>query len=1143
MGKWPDRLRAFLAELPRRRVVQTAIAYSVGSWVVIEIASVILPAFEAPAWALRTVIAACIVGFPAVLILSWIFDVTPSGLVRTDDLETDDGATGHKPDAQSGGDDPTLETTESTGVFAERRQITVLRFALHCSTDGEHKPDAEDLREVFPAVHDICKATVEQFNGYPAWANQDEGEAYFGFPVAFDHEARSAVQCAIEMQKALTDYRSESIRVGVSTAIHTGLVITEPGQDAVHERPITSEFSRLVARLLDLCSPGEILVSAPTRTLIFDFYETSEHDPLVLAGTTTATFRVSDNKDPLVYRSAGARAAEQLLGREPESALLRERWERASDGEGQAVAVIGDPGIGKSALAGSLIEFCAAQTDAIVAECACTPFNQNVALYPIVHLFRQSVIGISAPMKPDEQLDAIERFFEERDFRLAGNVPLFARLLSVPFESRYPALELPPERLKDDTIELLIELLLKRATDHPVLLVLEDLHWADATTLDLIERIINHGDRARLLLMLTYRPQLEPPWTSNADVAVLTLGTLSRSQAVELVTHAAGDMALPEPVRNKIVAHSDGVPLFLEELTKAVIESTLSVADAGDVDIPLTLHDTLMARLDRLGSAKSIAQMAAVFGREFSFEWLSALMDPLTDAFPDELEKLVESGLTYRRGRGPESRFIFKHILIQEAAYNSLLKRDREDIHSRIARLFVETFPDYGASHPQVVAVHYAGAGENALAIPQYLKAGQFALAHSAYPEAVNQLQSGMDLLPGVADGAARDGLELGLQASLGRAMTATRGYAAHEVEKRWIRAAELAARLDQPEVQVGVTMGLWQAQISQCRLNEASEQTTLLLALAEQTGDATALYPTRTAAGITHFHLGDLERAEQYFDKVTDAYGIDEHRELALKYGQDPSITCLSWHAVSSWIRGFPDLAREQIDASLARARQLDHPFTLAYALRRSIPVLRYAGDRATLDATVAELERIAAENSFAEIGGQVAFWRIILTADTQTGPGPLLQAAHIIDNYRAAGATLNLCYSLGVLAGKHLMLRDFEAARELIEDALSSAQQTGERWCISDLHRLHGDVLARRDPECSAGSTEAYQAALDAAIAQGARFFELRARLALARSLQRAGGTEDAREMLAPARGLIDGEGLPDLSTLAGLQQELHV
>ncbi len=1130
-------IRHFFRELNRRRTVQVAIAYAVAAWIIIEISSVILPAFEAPAWALQLIIATCVIGFPIALILSWIYDLTTKGLVRTADL-----------DNSVDGDGSPSRTSQSTEqIFAERRQVTVLRYTIRCSSDNGSQLDAESLREILPLIQHKCAEIIDNFNGHLSWSRQDEGEAIFGYPIALEHDARSAIQCAIELRDGIGDVKGEdecvdSTRIRLSAAIHTGQAITEFSKDKQDAGELTGEFSRIMARLLDLAPPGAVVINKPTYVLVRDFYDLQKHEDVQSGQSTNETYIVDKERDALIYRSDFSLPSGHILGRDHEIALLKDRWERAVTGTGQTVSIVGEPGIGKSALVHKMIEFCSTYRDAVIAECNCTPFNQNVSLYPIAHLFRYSLLGLTSATKPEDQLTSIEEFLTRREFEVEEAAPLLARFLSIPFESRYPPIDLSPEQIKETTLELIIQLLLKRAHAQPVLLIIEDLHWSDVTTLDLIERIIDHGPEARLLFLLTYRPELDPAWSTRTDVTRVSLANLTPDQAVELVRNASADAELSIEIQQKIVAHSDGVPLFLEELTRAVIDTASESGSMDSIDIPTTLQDTLMARLDRLGRAKRVAQKAAIFGREFSFQWIEALMKMDAKSLQEDLKTLVASGLTYRRGKRSDSRFIFKHALIQEAASSSLLRRDRHQIHQEIATLFSETFADYGAGHPQIVAWHYACAGSNEKAIPLYIKAAQSAQEHSAYPEAVNQLQAGLDLISGVPQSRSRDTLELSLQAGLARVMTATQGYAADEVEQRWLRAIELASELGDTGNQVGLMMGQWQSQISQGHLLQALEQSNKMLQLVHLADLSSSAYPIQTAAGITQFHLGELAQAELYFEQLSNEYEIDKNRQLALTYGQDPFAACLAWYAISSWLRGFPEKARQQISTAVDQARSLEHPFSLAYVLRRSLTLLYYAKDEQAMQTTIAELEQLAGENSFSEVLVQANFWHSITGYKQSINSSKIHHASDIVSQYHHTGANLNLCYSQGLVAEQFLLAGDFSDALQNIEVAVSNAEQSREMWCASDLNRLHGDIELAIDPGDTITALAAYQRALEIAIEQDAKFFELRARLALGRVYKGLNDTEKACEVLAPAPDLISDGTIPDHTELAELQLELQ-
>ena len=692
---------------------------------------------------------------------------------------------------------------------AERRQLTILFCDLVGSTALSRQLDPEDYRAAVRAYQAACAPVIERFDGHIAQYLGDGLLVYFGYPLAHEDDAQRAVRAGLAMVEAMGALttrleQQQGVRLAVRVGIHTGpVVVGEMGAGGRREQLALGETPNIAARLESLAAPNTVVISAALHQLVQGYFVCDDLGAHALKGVDTP-FQV--------YRVLGESGAQSrldvpsprgltpLVGREAEVTLLLDRWAQVKDGLGQVVLLSGEAGIGKSRLVQVLKDHLAGEPHTRL-ECRCSPYHTNSALYPVIDLW-QRVLRFETAEAPADKLHKLEQMLAQYRLPLAETVPLFAALLSLP-DDRYPALALTPQQQKQKTLEALLALLVARAAQEPLLLIVEDLHWVDPSTLEFLSLLVDQGPTARMLTLCTFRPQFTPPWPPRAHIAQLTLTRLPRPQVGRMVTAVAGGKALPAEVVQQIVTKSDGVPLFVEEMTKLVLASGLlrehedHYALTGPLPplaIPATLQDALMARLDQLASAKAVAQLGATLGREFTYELLRAV------APMDELElwrglvQLVQAEVLYQRGALPQATYLFKHALIQEAAYQSLLKSTRQQYHQRIAQVLAAQFPETTATQPELLAQHYTEAGLQAQALPYWHQAGQRAIARSAYAEARQHLTTGLEVLATVPETPARHQHELDLLTALARVLGVTKGQAAPELEPVLTRAAALAS-------------------------------------------------------------------------------------------------------------------------------------------------------------------------------------------------------------------------------------------------------------------------------------------------------------------------------------------------------------
>ena len=763
---------------------------------------------------------------------------------------------------------------------AERRQLTIMFCDLVGSTALSTRFDPEDMQEIVGAYHRCCADLIVKAGGFVARYMGDGVLVYFGYPQAHEHDAERAVRAGLALVEAVPKLKTAAgaplqVRVGIATGIVVVGDLIEAETTQEHE--VVGETPNLAARLQALAEPGTVVISSSTHRLTGGLFHYRDLGPVALKGFAETV---------PVWQALGASAAESrfealrasatpLVGRGEEIDLLLRRWEQAKGGEGAVVLLSGEPGIGKSRIAETILERLSGEPHTRL-RLFCSPHHQDTALYPSITQLERAA-GFRRDDTDEQRLTKLEAVLALAANDLGEAVPLLAGLLSIPTGDRYPALDLTPQKRREKTLRSLVAQVEGLAARQPVLLVVEDAHWADPTSLELFDLIVERASRLPLLAIVTFRPEFMPPWVGRPQVTLISLNRLPRRLRAEMIAHLTGGKVLPQEIADQITDRTDGVPLFIEELTKAVVESGLLV-ETGDqyvatgpvtaLAIPTSLQESLLARLDRLAPTSDVAQIAAALGRQFSHELISAVAAMPRQQLDDALAQLVNAELIFRRGTPPDAEYTFKHALVQEAAYGTLLRSRRQQIHARIAATLEDQFPDIAVAQPALLARHCAEAGLAEKAVVYWLKAGQQALARSATTEAAAQLRKGLDALDGLPDGPGRRRQELDLQLELGCALVATKGHAAPEVGESFARARALAEQIDRPEY-------VWRAFFGQWTFHRNRGEYQLALALAEQVekigearNDVTAQWVGRWASGFTRLYLGDFVAARALLER-----------------------------------------------------------------------------------------------------------------------------------------------------------------------------------------------------------------------------------------------------------------------------------
>ncbi len=1004
------------------------------------------------------------------------------------------------------------QALDSTGVatrhLAERRQITILFCDMVGSTALAATLDPEALRSLIAEYQRVCGEVIRRYDGFVAQYLGDGLMAYFGWPSAHEDDAERSVRAALDLVTAVKIVSApEPIRIRVGIA--TGTVVVGASGDAGSDVSglAVGETPNLAARLQGIASPDEVIVAPGTRRLLRATVEVED----------LGVHRLKGIVEPVqAWRVSGLTATQErfdaarigtllpLVGRTAEKALLRDRWQGTIGGSGQVVLVSGEPGIGKSRLLRYVRDAIAVDARYHLA-LQCSPHHGNTALRPYAGMIRRSA-GLDSRAGAAETEAAIEEWLASLGIDPGRAVPLLDAVLSVEATGRHPDPGFSPQRQKEETLLLLVDLVARMARRGPVLLVVEDAHWIDPTSLEATELITGGTFDLPVMVLMSHRPEFAAPRFERARVTALSLDRLRRAEAQELMVSVAGDRTLPEETAEALLARTDGVPLFIEEFARTVLEGDVAIGTpnghaTGTARIPATLQDSLMARLDRLGAAKEIAQIAACVGREFPRPLLAALRSAETAELDAALERLVSANLVFRKQSGEDAVFVFKHALVQDAASGSLLTNRRQAIHAAIARTIENQFPERAGSEPEVLAHHFAAAGLGERAIDYFLEAGRRAVERFANPEAVGHLNRGIECLRGLPAGVDRDRQELLLQATLGTALGAMKGYTPAEVGAAFQRARELCDRVGDMPRMFPILYALWLYFGMRAEYPTAFEVARQLLELAERHGDTAAIVAGRSALGGTEVFGGDLSRALAQARIAVDTYTAAKLGNLVPEYIMDPGIFAMDMESWALLLLGRPDEAELSSANAEATARRAGHPVTLAtvvvhaaclHCLRRSP---REALQKAREAVAICKEERILLRQVEAQI---IEGWAMAMLGDVAQGVELLRTSIGVWD---ALGARIANPMWFCCLAEASLAAGRTSDARSALSSALDMTRRHGETLVAADVHRVEGLVLLQEggaDSEVRAQA--AFRTAIDVARRQGARFFETRAEEALA-------------------------------------------
>ncbi|WJR79376.1 adenylate/guanylate cyclase domain-containing protein [Bradyrhizobium sp. NP1] len=1024
---------------------------------------------------------------------------------------------------------------------AERRQLTVMFCDLVGSSALSVRLDPEDLRAVINAYHACIADVITKTEGVIARYMGDGVLAYFGFPRAHEDDAEQAIRAGLSLVEVVANLKTDigtalQVRVGIAT----GMVVVGDvtGDGAAKEQEVIGETPNLAARLQTLAMPGTVLICEATRRLTEGHFEYRNVGPAMLKGWA----------EPLpaweVLGTSGVESRFKALhkarltppiGRDEEIDLLLRRWQKATRGEGSAVVLTGEPGIGKSHIMLALEERLKETEPHVTVRLFCSAHHTNSALYPFIRQLER-VARFERTDLLDVKFAKLESMLVQSGAAADQIVPPLASLLSLPTGSRYQLPELSPQKRKELTLTALLQQLNVLAARQPVFIAFEDAHWADPTSLELLTMTLERVPQLRALVLITARPEFMPPWPGHAHVTTVSLTRLNRRNGAALVERVTAGKTLPAEVMDQILARTDGVPLFVEELTKTVLETGLLQEHNGQyilnrplppMAIPTTLHASLVARLDRLAPVREVAQIGAVVGREFSYELLSIVAGLPGERLQEALAQLVRSELIFCRGEIPRAVYTFKHVLVRDAAYSGLLKSRRAGLHAMIAEAFEHRFPEIVEAQPETVAHHLSEAGLFERAAGYWLQAGRKATMRSANLEAIADLERGIEAIAHLPAGARKDRMELDFQFALGPCLIATQGPASNKAVATFARARELCERLGDPPEQLQIMFWLTTASVVRGELPVAQETIAALLHLAETRGDRPALINATRGQAMIRLFMGRLIDAREAIERAVAEFeaSSEEDRLAARAAGQDAGVADLALMSWVLWLLGHFDAAIARMDAAIQRADAIGHPHSQAYACYYASVLHALRGEIPRAQGYAERCRALSEEHGFRQWHGLAQAVRGICATLLDSSSRAVAEIRTAMDEYRGAGYQLGITALDVLLCPALLLCGEYEAALALIEQGFVTTSRNSERIFEAELYRLKARTLTLRGLPEDAG--QLLNKALVVARSQQAKALELRAATDLAALWLDQGRRQDALNLLAPIHGWFS-EGL---------------
>ena len=1057
---------------------------------------------------------------------------------------------------------PKSEPVRDTGAVdnplpaAERRQLTVLFVDLVGSTALSGRIDPEDMREVIAAYQNCCSEVIERLDGYVAKFMGDGVLAYFGWPMAHEDDAERAVRAGLDLILAVAALKPRNdLELAARVGISTGQVIVGDliGKGAAQEQAVVGETPNLAARIQGLAPRGAVVIGPVTKSLVGAAFEFEDLGEQALAGVSGPTrlwrvVRTSPNTSRFDMMRGAVLAP--LVGRDEEVAILARRWELARRGEGQVVVISGEAGIGKSRLVQVLLERIADEGHTRLGY-QCSPLHVYRAFHPIIAQLERAA-GFAAEDQSHQKLDKLQRLIERQGSAPPADLEVFAALLALHGGERLHEIEPDPERRKGRIVSALFGQLTRLTAAQPVLCIFEDAHWSDPSTIDFFKHLVDWSASRPILVLVTCRPEFASPWTGLAHSALMALRRMPAGETADLINRLAGQRRLPDEVVRKIAAKTDGIPLFIEEMTRTVIESSsgersgtagTAMSPASALAVPTSLHDSLMARLDRVPGIREVAQLGAAIGRTFDFKLLSAVANRDADALTGALSQLELAGLLIRHGSPPNSSYSFKHALIQEAAYGSLLRAIRQDYHSRIASALERRSADLSESDPVLLAYHYAEADALEPAIRNLRQAGENAVENSAYTEAIENFAKGLALLARLPDSIERTRQEIAIRLALGGAQVQSLGPTSPEVQQSYLRALELCRSSGSQHDLFTALWGLWFFHYMRGDIHRMREFGDGLLPLAEKLGDPALLLEAHHVQWAGLSLVGDFQTALAHTQEGLNRYDRNQHHWLTYVYGgHDPGLCARNLNAVLLCIQGYPEQARQKVRVSVAMARELGHPYTVLEGHFNALLVEMLVREFDEVERHTLAIDELVRSGKLPEpTSGVVDGFRGWLLAER----GSIEEGLDLMRRARATWQSFfgAWCFPLdGCAAALMGKAGNADEGIALLDLTLENSDTGGAHWWNAELHRIRAN-LRTMDGAHQADAQADLEKSIAEARAQNARFFELRAAKDLAALWAARGERQRAFDLLAPIHDwFTEGHEIPELVAAKRLLDELR-
>jgi class 3 adenylate cyclase/predicted ATPase len=995
----------------------------------------------------------------------------------------------------------------------ERRYLTVMFCDLVGSTEIAGRLDAEEWRDIIADYHGAVAEAVTRFGGHVAKNLGDGALVYFGYPQARENDAERALRAGLAIIEAIAvQSRVLTARGGpelaVRVGVHAGPVVI--GEDA----EVFGEVPNVAARVQAAAEPGILLTTRDVHRLVSGLFVASDRGTWTLKGVNepVGLFQIVRASGAGRWRAAG-RVVTPLVGREEELRQFESRWGRARAGQGQLVLLVGEAGLGKSRLTEEF-QSRLAETPHSWVEFACSQLLQNTPFHPFIEFARRRLEEQEST--PEARVAALATWHRAVGLDPSQSVPLVAPLLELPVPADYPPSPAAPEVQRRRLIANLAGWLTGGARTQALLLLVEDAHWADPSTLDLLRVLAEQGAAVPLMLLVTIRPEFRVPWSHRSHHTVITLGPLERPEVLRMVGEVAGRRAISGETMEALVTRTGGVPLFIEEVTRFLLEGDRW----GKVQqVPLTLQASLTARLDRLGSAKEVAQIAAVLGREFAYPLIKAVAGSAETVLAEALERLAEADLIHAQGMPPDSTYRFKHALVQDAAYESLLRSRRHELHRAVVRALSDEFNEIAAAQPELLAYHLTAAGENEAAIAAWQRAGERALHRAAYVEAGKHLGKAIGLTEGLGDEPAERLLRLRLQIAYGQALMSARGYGALETTAAFARAAELAAGIEDAAERFPARYGMWAGSLVRGEPEAIRTLSAAFLCDAEREPNSVEFMMGQRLVGTTLWYEGDYKGAREHLEHAVASYDAQLHGGLAFRFGQDVRVAAMSFLSLTLWPLGEVMRARRLAEEALAHAPGTEHLADIAYALSINCFLELLCRDTKRLLPHAESLHSISREHGLATYLAWGTFvlgharWRL---SEWEAGVADMRLGKRMLSEQ---GIRLWLPLFEACHAEAEAEMGHVESALAMLDDAFALSERTGQHCHDAELHRVRGDILLRADRPDLAAAEAAFTRSIEIARGQRTRSFELRAALALAKQYHATQRDEAARALLGPA------------------------